>query len=247
MSRFNTSSAVSSLALLLATSTSLAQGTLLPPKGNTEVRMPAQEEVTGAQLKAREALGRIPEASVARQQFGGAMPKIDALPIPPVRAPDIASIAEKYREIGKAAAAQQESTPNLLVLVSLSMPREALERVIIQSERTGAQLVFRGFRGNSMTRMSEEIQAILAGRNVAASIHPPAFQQFSVARVPAVVLARSGAGSVMEDGCSNGDTFVKVTGDVTLDHALEYIERKSPAWASVARGYRVKLSGSAFQ
>jgi conjugal transfer pilus assembly protein TrbC len=51
----------------------------------------------------------------------------------------------------------------------------------------------------------------------------------------------------MEDGCSKPDTFVKVTGDVTLDYALDYIERKSPDWAATARSYRARLSGAAFQ
>jgi hypothetical protein len=61
------------------------------------------------------------------------------------------------------------------------------------------------------------------------------------------VIARPEAGSVMDDGCSKPDTFVKVTGDVTLDYALDYIERKSPDWAATARSYRARLSGAAFQ
>ena len=43
------------------------------------------------------------------------------------------------------------------------------------------------------------------------------------------------------------DTFIKVTGDVTLDYALDYIERKSPDWAAIARSFRARLSGAAFQ
>jgi conjugal transfer pilus assembly protein TrbC len=47
----------------------------------------------------------------------------------------------------------------------------------------------------------------------------------------------------MEDGCSKPETFAKVTGDVTLNFALDYIERKSPEWAKVARSYRIRLEG----
>ena len=92
-----------------------------------------------------------------------------------------------------------------------------------------------------MTKMGEEVQKILGGRNVSVAIHPPAFQQFSVTRVPAVVIAQPRAGAVLENGCSQPDTFVKVSGDVSLDYALDYIERKSPAWAPLARYYRSKI------
>ena len=127
------------------------------------------------------------------------------------------------------------------------MPREALARIIDQSERTGATLVFRGLKGDSMTRMGEEISALIGNRAVSAAIHPPAFQQFTITRVPVVVIARPEAGSVMEDGCSKPDTFINFTGDVTLDYALDYIERKSPDWAAIARSFRARLSGAAFQ
>ena len=92
-----------------------------------------------------------------------------------------------------------------------------------------------------MTKMGEEIKAIVDDRNVSVAIHPSAFQQFNVSRVPAVVLARGDAGRVLDSGCSKAETFVKVTGDVSLDYALEYIERRSPAWAEVARSYRSRI------
>ncbi|WP_161595444.1 type-F conjugative transfer system pilin assembly protein TrbC [Tepidimonas charontis] len=133
--------------------------------------------------------------------------------------------------------------PDLLVLVSLSMPKQALERIIEQAERAGATLVFRGLKDGSMNRMGEELQKLIGQRNVSAAIHPPAFQQFSVTRVPAVVIAGAEAGEVLENGCARPETFVKVTGDVTLDYALDYIERKSPAWAAWAKHYRSKIVG----
>jgi conjugal transfer pilus assembly protein TrbC len=94
-----------------------------------------------------------------------------------------------------------------------------------------------------MKRMGEEVRALIGDRNVSVAIHPPAFKQFSIRQVPAVVIANAKAGSVMEDGCALPETFAKVTGDVTLHFALDYIERKSPVWASVARTYRLRLEG----
>lgn len=185
-------------------------------------------------------MGRILQGGSQQQYASPSMPKVEALPKPASAAPDIASLAEKYKDLGRAVL-PRERTPDLLVMVSLSMPRETLERIADQAERAGATLVFRGLKGESMTRMGEEVQRILGGRNVAVAIHPPAFQQFSVSRVPVVVIARPEAGHVLENGCSRTETFVKVTGDVSLDYALDYIERKSATWADVARAFRGRI------
>jgi conjugal transfer pilus assembly protein TrbC len=203
------------------------------------LQMPGQQEIATAQARAREAMRRVPEADAEAKAIPG-MPRVEAMPRPAVPAPDIASIAEKYRDLGRTAVAQYH-TPDLLVLVSLSMPREGLQHLIDQAEKAGAKLVFRGLKGDSMTKMGEEIKAIVGNRNVSVAIHPPAFQQFNVSRVPAVILARGEAGRVLESGCSKAETFVKVTGDVSLEYALEYIERRSPAWAEVARSYRSRI------
>ncbi len=233
------------LALLLAASLSLAQGIFLEKDESN--RLPTQGEIDLARQKTQEALNRLPDAPVIRQQFGGVTPRVEAMPRPATPAPDIASIAEKFKSLGRGLASQKGAAPDLMVFVSLSMPREALARIIDQSERSGATLVFRGLKGDSMTRMGEEMSALIGNRAVSAAIHPPAFQQFTITRVPVVVIARPEAGSVMEDGCSKPDTFIKVTGDVTLDYALDYIERKSPDWAAIARSFRARLSGAAFR
>ncbi|CUB08012.1 type-F conjugative transfer system pilin assembly protein TrbC [Tepidiphilus thermophilus] len=216
-----------------------AQERFSPQQG--AVRLPTDEEISKAQARAREAMNRLPSVDGIEQQYGVAgMPKVESVPKPAAPAPDIARIAEKYEQLGQAAI-DQNAQPDLLVLVSLSMPKEAFDRLVAQAERAGATLVFRGLKGDSMTKMGEEVQKILGGRNVSVAIHPPAFQQFSVTRVPAVVIARPRAGAVLENGCSQPDTFVKVSGDVSLDYALDYIERKSPAWAPLARYYRSKI------
>lgn len=229
------------LFLSLAPAMALAQEPTFASGRSDGFRMPTDEEMARAQAKAREAMGRLPDSGSIKQQYGATgMPKVESLPKPAAPALDIASIAEKYKHLGQAAI-PQNGQPDLLVMVSLSMPKEALERTAQQAERAGATLVFRGLKGDSMTKMGEEIKAILGNRNVSVVIHPPAFQQFSVTRVPAVVIARQDAGNVLDNGCSKPDTFVKVSGDVSLDYALDYIERKSPAWAAVARHFRNKI------
>lgn len=231
-------SLISSLVLLLASSQALAQEPFLT--GKQPAHLPTTVEMQKAQSRAREVMQRVHDANQSQQLFSGGMPNVEALPQAATPAPDIATIAEKHKELGKASA-PKNGQPDLLVMVSLSMPKEALERTAEQAERAGATLVFRGLKGDSMTRMGEEIKAIVGKRNVSVVIHPPAFKQFSVTKVPAVVIARPEAGNVLENGCSRAETFVKVSGDVSLDYALEYIERKSQTWGAIARGYRNRI------
>lgn len=233
------------LALLLTVSLALAQGTSLPAMGTN--RLPTATEVEAARQKSADAINRIPDLDKVQKQFGGAVPDVASIPKPITPAPDIASIAQKYKTLGQAVSSQKTGAPDLMVFVSLSMPRDALSRLIEQAELAGATLVFRGLKGNSMTQMGEAIKELIGERTVSAVIHPPAFQQFSVNRVPVVVIARPEASSVLEDGCSKPDTFVKVAGDVTLDYALDYMERRSPEWSSTARSFRTRLGGASFQ
>lgn len=220
----------------------------LPGQGNSFAAesgnaLPGDAEIARAQARVRDAMRVIPESSVAREHYGQAMPNTESLPQPGAKAPDIESIARKFQSIKKYSPTAGTGQPDLLIFVSFSMPREALAQTIEQAERAGGTLVFRGLKGDSMKRMGEEVRALIGERNVSVVIHPPAFQQFSIRQVPAVVIANARAGSVMEDGCSKPETFAKVTGDVTLNFALDYIERKSPEWATVARTYRMRLEG----
>lgn len=199
--------------------------------------MPTADEIAKAQARARDAMARIPQGGVQQPVGVASMPRIESIPQPGAPAPDIATLADKYRTLGRNAVSGHRA-PDLLVMVSLSMPREALERIADQAERAGATLVFRGLKGDSITKMGAEIRSIVGNRNVSAIVHPPAFRQFGVTRIPAVIIARSEAGKVLDNGCSQADTFVKVSGDVSLDYALDYIERRSPPWMETARMFR---------
>lgn len=226
------------LCLALALFPASAQEHISPQQG--AVRLPTADEVSKAQARAREAMGRIPRGGSQQPIARPSMPNVEALPSPSAAAPDIATLAEKYKDLGRAAL-PRDRTADLLVMVSLAMPKETLERIADQAELAGATLIFRGLKGESMTKMGDEVQKILRGKNVAVAIHPPAFQQFSVTRVPAVVIARPEAGHVLENGCSRTETFVKVSGDVSLDYALDYIERRSATWAAAAKEFRRRI------
>jgi len=168
-------------------------------------------------------------------------PTLDVTALPqPATTANPADVAKQFHQ---QPLQTKPATPEMMIFVSFSMPRESLLRIVKQSERTGARLIFRGFNGDKMTDMSKRISALLGNHRVEAVIHPPAFTQFKVNQVPALVLAQSDAGDKLDSGCAQPDRYVKVTGDVSQDYALEYIERTSPQWAATARlfGDKVKV------
>lgn len=168
------------------------------------------------------------------------IPRIEALPQAEIPADDISSIAEKYKNIDFSKSKPQ-GLPDLFVLISFSMPEGAIEKLIVQAEKSGAILVFQGLKGDSMSVMGKAVEKIVKGRNVQVVIHPPAFQQFSVKQVPAFVLAKQEAEKLMDDGCATPQSFIKISGDVTLDYALEYIERHNQEWSAIARSYHSRI------
>lgn len=204
--------------------------------------LPTDFDVRQAQQKMREVMGTsgsqpipLPAAPV--------VPRIERLPKPQVAPSDIGQIAESFRTLPISKSASSDRGPELMVFVSFSMPKASLERIVTESERTGAVLVLRGLKGNSLTRMGDEVAQLVGKRSVTAIVHPPAFTQFKVTQVPSLVLASaSQATRIGTDGCSSPSSYVKVDGDVSQGYALDLIERQVPAWSEVAKRFASKLA-----
>lgn len=172
------------------------------------------------------------------------VPELRNLPQPAASAPDLAALAQAHRPSVPGGNSANPDVPELMVFVSFSLPRETLQRIVHQSERSGAVLVLRGLKGHSLTQTGEEIARLVGERNVTVLIHPPAFQQFQVRQVPSLVLARSGqVAKIDEDGCAPAASFIRIDGDVGQHYALDLIERQAPAWADIARRHAARLAG----
>ena len=174
-------------------------------------------------------------------QYRAPAPRLDNLPQTAVKVSP-AAMAEQFRQ--SPITNQPPVAPELMVFVSFSMPRESLLRIVEQSEMTGARLIFRGFTGDKLTDMSKRIADLLGKHRVEAVVHPPAFTQFKVNQVPALVISQSDAANQLDNGCAQAERYVKVTGDVSQDYALDYIERTSPKWSTVAATFNSKLQRS---
>lgn len=207
-----------------------------------EMGFPSDADIQKAQEHARSVFGAVPDSNTVQQKFGAGLPQIEKIPAPiEASKTDIGELAKQFQS---ATTTQFSGKPkyDLLILASLSMPKEAMKRLAEQAQRAHATFIFRGLSGNSMKQMSLDVRNAMGGVPVSTMINPMAFKQFDVTRVPAIVIATHQAGNVLENGCSRSQTYVKVAGDVSLDYALDYIERKgSPQWISVAHEFRSSI------
>jgi len=177
-----------------------------------------------------------------------ASPHIDALPTPAARAPiDLEALARGYASQAQAMSRAEglASGPGLLVFVSLSMPQPTLQRLIDQAARTQASIVLRGFADGSLRTTVARVQRLIGDRQVAVQIDPQAFDRYAVTRVPTFVLVRDGARSVACAGgsCAPSEIFLRTSGDVSLDYALEYMQRSAPGFGPAAEIFLKRIRG----
>ena len=72
-----------------------------------------------------------------------------------------------------------------------------------------------------------------------------AFDRFAISKVPSFVLVRDGTRPVAcaSGSCAPADSFLRSTGDVSLDYALEYMQRSAPAFAPAAELFLKRIKG----
>ncbi len=145
---------------------------------------------------------------------------------------DVEEIARRYEQ-----KVNGRSMTDLMIFASFSLPGESLRRIIDQAHQTGASVVFRGFKGNSWKETMLAIRELGKARgNVL--INPDAFVKYKVNAVPAVVLVKADASDQLDqDGCALPDTYAAISGDVSLDYALDELAKRAPQFEALAIRY----------
>jgi conjugal transfer pilus assembly protein TrbC len=204
--------AVSSL-LILPINTCFAQS--MP----SAAEVAAQQAIFNAQMKQIPTV--IKPADPLSQNFGKGiqLPKADP-----------GQIAKRLANAGK-----EKVGIDMMVFVSLAMPREVLVELSKQARQFDATLMLRGFTADSMTKTQEAIAALNEG-GAAWQVNPDAFKTFKVKTVPAFILATANASSILEEGCAIPMNYSMVRGNQSIEVALQTIRRRStnPALASKA-------------
>jgi len=175
-------------------------------------------------------------------------PNVEALPQPLSHTPvDLEALARGYASQSEAMTQAQGLVigPGLLVFVSLSMPRPTLQRLVDQAARAKASIVLRGFANGSLRDTVAQVQGLIGTRQVAVQIDPQAFDRYAVTRVPTFVLVRDGARPVAcaSGSCAPADSFLRTSGDVSLDYALEHMRRSAPGFGPPADTFLKRLKG----
>ena len=131
----------------------------------------------------------------------------------------------------------------LLVLVSFSMPKEALQNLAQQADKAGAVLVLRGLVEDSLDKTAKAIQAVVgSGTDTTFQVNPNVFRTYGVQDVPSFVIAKPPANADSDSTCEPGTDYVAVRGDVTLEYALRKLG-ENPSFAATAGRYLQALGG----
>ena len=160
-----------------------------------------------------------------------AVPAPPSVKLPPASpSTDIEALARAGARLASPAATASAASP-LRIFITLEMPRASLQLLTDQAARSGAVLVLRGLKANSMRETLAAVSGLIGDRQVAWVIDPEAFGRHRVERAPTFVLSlddRAEPGPSCGSDCRTPAAFVSVSGDVSLDHALETLARQRP-------------------
>ncbi len=222
-----------------------------PPVSDAEVELASRAEPVVTDRDVERARRKHPtpsDADLARVPVPST-PKVDMLPQPATRTLiDLEALAKGFDAQTGQQALKPNAGPGLLIFISFEMPEPTLARLVDQAARARASLVLRGLVNNSLRDTVERVQRLVGSRQVSVQIDPQAFDRFAVTRTPSFALLRDGAqpqpcGAA---ACFAADQFAVAAGDVSLDYALEFIQRSAPRLARDAGGFlrRLKVKGS---
>lgn len=217
----------------------IASCSVLAQAPQSPMRWPTGEDVDRA-LKAHPFPGADRIGSQPVPQPPRVIPKGDAI--------DIEAIARSKVQLSNAGSSASPAVP-LRIFITLDMPRASLQLLTDQAARSGAVLVLRGLKAQSMRQTIAVVGELIGERKVAWVIDPEAFSRFGIRQAPTFVLTLNDATAGDAQGsCSSGCVtpagFVSVSGDVSLDYALEAILRRRPEAAPRAEPILKRLRAS---
>ncbi len=206
-----------------------AQG--LPSEAEIKAQMARQRATTMEALKMSPGQGALP---------GGFKTEVPNVAPAPQRTQDLDALVKQY-QTGKPVDLPK-SSHDLIVFVSFSMPPDILKELARQAKETGAVLVLRGFKDESL-EATKQAALIMNQAGAEWDIHPDLFKSFKVTKVPTFAVAAADASSVLEDGCAPETTYATISGNISIQVALDTIRRRASkpiATLAEARIERIK-------
>ena len=137
----------------------------------------------------------------------------------------------------KAGMAKPEGAPLFIAFASLSMPEEALSKMIEDTTKAGGVVVFRGFSAGNPQGFIQGIRKVVdqaGASNVA--IDPRLFRSFGVDRVPTYVALSSDFEPCDQLDCVTAPPpHDRIAGNVSVSYVLESFANANGPGAPVSR------------
>lgn len=130
----------------------------------------------------------------------------------------------------------------LLIFISTSMPEQSLIALDEQARRAGGVLILRGLINGSFKDTAAYITS-LSDKGISAIIDPRLFAMFNVEVVPTFVVKPNDSNPCFDKKCRYTPMHDKVSGNITLEYALELISTNGSESKHVASSYLEHLRG----
>jgi conjugal transfer pilus assembly protein TrbC len=114
---------------------------------------------------------------------------------------------------------------------------------MIQARQSGGVMVFRGLIGGTL-RNTQQFLGELAKENVSAIIDPRLFEVFNVELVPTFVVLAKPSQDCEESSCNFTPSHDRITGNITLNYAIEQFADGQGDAKSQAAKILVKLQAT---
>lgn len=155
---------------------------------------------------------------------------------------NLSSIVNRYSNKIQEARNAKSKINRLLIFVSLSMPKQSLNQLSSQAKKAGGVLVLRGLVNNSWKETAAALMAVNK-QGIALSIDPRLFKIFNVQAVPSFVVLPNDEHPCPTGKCSYSPVADIISGDISLEYALEAISSEGNAANAVAVQMLQKLRG----
>jgi conjugal transfer pilus assembly protein TrbC len=193
-------------------------------RAKQQYRQPTDAEVDAAKKKYRQP----PEAQLNRAASSQSPVNLDAIPMPKGNI-DVEGLARDAVE----------------EIALDGMPERTLRLLIDQASRTQAIMVLRGLENASIRQTAAHVQQLIGQQQVQWLIDPQAFDRFGVNQAPTFVLVKALAptSECASGSCVAPNAYASIAGDVSIDYALEAIERRAPRFSPEAQLFLKRIRG----
>lgn len=132
------------------------------------------------------------------------------------------------------------STGNIMIFVSFSMPEKNIKEWLQQAELIHAPVIIRGLVNNSFKETIKKMSLLTADNRGGVQLDPTLFQKYQITKVPAVVIKKS-SNCLPAQTCE--ENYDVIYGNVTLSYALKKVIAQNDLLSPIAEDALKEMKG----